>query len=354
MSGPEETAEPIETSIRAAVEAWSSLRVLVVGDVMLDEDRLGSVSRVSPEAPVPIVGVREVRRALGGAANVAHNVRSLGAECTLVGVVGDDEEGRVLAEVLLASGLERDGLVVAAARPTTHKLRVVAGGRQMVRLDREVTAPLTAAPRAGIRDRFEAAIDHCDLVVLEDYDKGLFADGVGDWIVARARQSGKPVMVDPKREVSRFRDADLIKPNEIEAVSLAEGALAGDAEDRRRLLEKIQMRVGGGEVVVTRGAEGMSALDRIGRFVDVPTRARAVYDVQGAGDTAMAALALARGAGASLPGACIVANAAASVAVGKVGTAVVARSELEDALPAALAASGFGPDPGRERDEGAS
>lgn len=358
MSRSERGASDLAESVAAATRAWSSLRVLVVGDVMLDEDRLGGVSRVSPEAPVPIVGVREVRRAPGGAANVAHNVIRLGAECELVGVVGDDDEGRVLADVLSAAGLGTAGLVVAEGRPTTHKLRVVAGGRQMVRLDREVTAPLTAAPREAIRARIEAAVERCDLVVLEDYDKGLFADGVGDWIVARARRALKPVMVDPKREVSRFREADLIKPNQLEAEALADGEVGDDAAGRRRLLEKIQTRFGGGEVVVTRGGEGISALDRQGAFVDVPTRSRAVYDVQGAGDTAMAALALARGAGASLPGACIVANAAASVAVSRVGTAAVSRAELQQALPhalrasgLALAASGLAPARDRESDE---
>jgi D-beta-D-heptose 7-phosphate kinase/D-beta-D-heptose 1-phosphate adenosyltransferase len=326
--------------LEVVLDRMTGLRVLVVGDVMLDEYRIGAVARISPEAPVPIVRVEQTRLALGGAGNVARNLVALGVATRLVGTRGDDREGQQIDQAMATLGLPSDGLVVVPDRPTTHKLRVVAQSRQMLRLDREETAPLPAPARARVEAAALAALDDCDALLLIDYDKGLFGDGLAGTLVAAARARGIFVAADPKHDLARFRAASLVKPNWAEACAAVDGGGAGVSE-RRRLLEKLRARLGGAEIVVTRGGEGACALGADGRMLDVPTRRRAVFDVQGAGDTAMAALAGCRAAGASLLDACLVANAAASVAVGKLGTAAVSRAELAASLDEAFADAAF-------------
>ncbi len=322
--------------IEAILDELCELRVLVVGDLILDEYRGGDVERVSPEAPVPIVRVQETSLALGGAANVARAVISLGADCRLVGLAGDDREGDFLVSLAESLGMATSGILRTPNRPTTHKLRVVARGQQMLRLDREDDAAIDSTLGERLRQTIAESIEGCQVVVLEDYDKGLFGDGLARWVIELARSQGTFVVADPKRELARFRGASLVKPNLEEATRFVAGSGA-NFEARRNLLEKIQRELGGGEVVVTRGRSGMSGLDEAGHGFDVPTRALEVYDVQGAGDTSIAAHGLCRAAGASLPDACIVANAAASVAVEKVGTATVGGRELRERLPGILA-----------------
>lgn len=322
--------------IEEILDRWTELRVLVVGDLILDEYREGEVERVSPEAPVPIVRVEQASLCLGGAANVARAVVSLGADCRLVGLVGEDREADALVSLVEELGISSSGILRASDRPTTHKLRVVARGQQMLRLDREENAPIEAALSETIRQAITERIEGCQLVVLEDYDKGLFGDGLARWVIELARSLNILVVADPKLDLSRFRGASLVKPNLDEAIRFSAGS-GVDFEARRNLLEKLQHELGGGEVVVTRGRSGMSGLDERGHGFDVPTRALEVYDVQGAGDTSIAALGLCRAGGASLLDACIVANAAAAVAVEKIGTAAVRSTELRERLPEILA-----------------
>lgn len=322
--------------LEAILERVADLRVLVVGDLLLDEYRSGDVDRVSPEAPVPVVRVRRSSSVLGGAANVARGVVSLAAECRLVGLVGEDREGETLLSLVDALGVSTVGIIRSAYRPTTHKLRVVARGQQMLRLDREDDSAIGPDLAEEFQSTLVERIDGCDVVVLEDYDKGLFGDGLAHWIIEIARSRGTLVVADPKRDLARFRGASLVKPNLDEAMRFVTGSGA-DFDARRSLLEKLQHELGGGEVVVTRGRFGMSGLDDRGRVFDVPTRPLEVYDVQGAGDTSIAVLGLCRAAGASLNDACIVANAAAAIVVEKVGTAAVGPSELRGRLPEMLA-----------------
>lgn len=324
------TSQPRDR-IEAALDRLGRLRVLVVGDLLLDEYRRGDVDRISPEAPVPVLRVRESESRLGGAANVARNVVSLGARCRLVGLAGCDREGDALCAEVAALGMPVAGVVRTPDRPTTHKLRVIARSQQMLRLDREEDGAISPEHDEALRRAVAAAIDDCDAVVLADYDKGVFAAGLGRWVIALARRQGIAVAADPKRDPARFRGAALVKPNLEEATRFVTGSDASP-ETRRAWLEKLRDALGGGEVVVTRGRAGMSALDAEGRFFDVPTRPLEVFDVQGAGDTSIAALALCRAAGADLAEACVVANAAAAVAVEKVGTAAVSRRELEARL----------------------
>jgi D-beta-D-heptose 7-phosphate kinase/D-beta-D-heptose 1-phosphate adenosyltransferase len=313
--------------IDGLLERFRSLRVLVVGDLLLDEYRFGDVARVSPEAPVPVVRVQSVRSVLGGAGNVARGLVSLGARCDLVAVVGEDAEGEEARRQLDALGIPAEGLLRSADRPTSHKLRVVARAQQMLRLDREIDDPIRPEDADFLRAAVARRLPDCDVVVLQDYDKGIFADGLGGWIIEQARARGRAVVADPKSDLGRFRGATLVKPNLAEARRFVE-AETEPFEGRRALLEKIQHALGGCEVVVTRGREGMTALDARGAAFDVPTRPAEVFDVQGAGDTSLVLLALCRAAGTDLREACIVANAAASVAVEKVGTAIVEPAEL--------------------------
>lgn len=318
---------PRQIALEALVDRLSTLRVLVVGDCLLDEYRSGDVHRISPEAPVPIVRVRATRSELGGAANVARSVVSLGADCRLVGIVGEDPEGETLRRLVESNGIPSAGLVASPGRPTSHKLRIVGRSQQMLRLDREDDAPISPELAEAVRCAVAEALDGRDVVVLEDYDKGLFGDGLAHWIIELARARGIPVVADPKSDLARFRGAALVKPNLDEALRFVAGR-TDDFEGRRNLLEKLRHELGGGEVVVTRGRAGMSALDEEGRVFDAPTRPLEVYDVQGAGDTSIAVLGLCRGAGAALVDACILANAAAAVAVEKTGTAAVQPIEL--------------------------
>jgi D-beta-D-heptose 7-phosphate kinase/D-beta-D-heptose 1-phosphate adenosyltransferase len=326
-------------ALEAIVEGWGGLRVLVVGDVLLDEYRIGDVERVSPEAPVPIVRVRRETTALGGAGNVARNVVSLGARAGLVGLLGGDPEAAAVRSLAAQVGIEQGGLIESAGRPTSHKLRVVGRAQQLVRLDRESVEPISTVETRLLEDAIAARLDDCDGVVLADYDKGLFAGGLARFTIELARERGLRVAADPKTDLRRFRGASLVKPNLDEALRfLAPPDRESprppvDLEARRSLLEKLQDELGGGEVVVTRGAAGISGLGASRDFCEVPTRRLEVFDVQGAGDTAMASLALARLAGASLVEACIVANAAAAVVVDKVGTAAAVPGELRERLP---------------------
>ena len=320
-----------QEQIEEILERFSRVRVLVVGDLILDEYREGDVDRVSPEAPVPIVRVFSSTSCLGGAANVARAIVSLGADCQLVGLVGDDREAKTLLSLVEELGVSTTGILSTPGRPTTHKLRVVARSQQMLRLDREenheIERPLADEIRRVIAERIEG----CDLVILEDYDKGLFGEGLAHWVIELARSLKILVVADPKLDLARFRGADLVKPNLEEAVRFVPGS-GRDFSARRSLLEKLQFELGGGEIVVTRGRSGMSGLERGGSSFDAPTRALEVYDVQGAGDTSIAVLGLCRAAGASLREACLVANAAAAIAVGKAGTAAVDRTELRERL----------------------
>lgn len=322
--------------LEEVLERFSCLRVLVVGDLLLDEYRIGEVDRISPEAPVPIVRVMRSDTVLGGAGNVARGIVTLGAECRLVGLVGEDREGEILSGLVEGLGMAGSGLLRSPGRPTSHKLRVVARGQQMLRLDREDVSPLEAERVDRVRAAVAERIGDCDVVVLEDYDKGLFGQGLARWIIALAHDRGIPVVADPKRDPTRFRGASLVKPNLEEALRFVPGSDV-DSAARRSLVEKLGHELGGREIVLTRGRAGMTGLDRDGRVFDVPTRPLEVFDVQGAGDTCIAVLGLSLAAGASLRDACIVANAAAAVVVAKVGTAAVTREELKARLPGVLA-----------------
>lgn len=296
-------------------------RVLVAGDVMLDRYWFGEVTRISPEAPVPVVKIDRVEERPGGAANVARNVAALDAKASLLSVVGRDEAGRCLRQLLkrdrIAVSLHDDPGIV-----TTVKLRVIGRRQQLLRADFE-TLPSHEVLASKLKD-FERLLKSCDVVILSDYGKGGLAHIAR--MIALARRHNKPVLVDPKGEdYSRYRGATLVTPNRAELQAViggwsSEAALTAKAQNLRQ-------RLGFGAMLVTRSEEGMT-LYRRGSRLHVPAQAREVYDVSGAGDTVIATVAVMLAAGQDLEGAVRIANRAAGIVVGKFGTAVVQPGEL--------------------------
>ena len=305
--------------------------VVVVGDVVLDRFVYGDVERISPEAPVPVLRRRHVRAMLGGAGNVAANVRSLGGEARLVGVTGDDAEAAELRALAAAEALDATRLVADAGRPTSVKTRLIAHSQQVLRLDAETTAALDADARQALEQAFAAALPGASVVVLSDYGKGVLADGVAEVLAARAREAGLPVMVDPKgADYARYRGATCVTPNRKELHEATGLPVGSDAEVEAAARTLIQ-RFGFERVIATRSEAGLSVVGEAAA-VHVPAHAREVFDVSGAGDTVVAALALGFAAGHAPEAAARLANAAAGVAVSKLGTAQVTQGELAEAL----------------------
>ncbi|HEX8451907.1 MAG TPA: bifunctional ADP-heptose synthase [Longimicrobium sp.] len=314
------------------LERGRGLRVAVVGDLMLDVYLVGAVSRISPEAPVPVVHVTEERTALGGAANVAANVAALGAACEVVGYVGMDAAGaqirRELAE--LDGGKVHARLVERPDRPTTTKTRVVARQQQVVRFDRERDDDLPDECAAELCEHVRAAVAACDALVLEDYNKGVLVPSVIRTALDAAEAAGIPSVVDPKfRNFFAFGGATVFKPNAVElGTAMATPVRAGDDD----WLENARTRSGARHLLLTLGEDGMALRSEGGSSFRIPTQAREVYDVSGAGDTVTAFLAVALAAGATIEEAAVLANLAAGIEVGKPGVATVSPDELRAML----------------------
>ncbi len=299
---------------------------------MLDEYVWGTVSRISPEAPVPVVAVRSETLKIGGAGNVAVNIASLGGQVEVVGVVGNDVAAERLARELKLAGVEADGLISDESRPTTIKSRVVAGSQHVVRFDRESDAPLAPAVRARLFEQVRERLPKSDVLLISDYAKGVVGQRLIRDVLALATRLRKIVAVDPKvHHMPLFRKVTVLAPNHHEAAAAARILVREEADLLRagtRLLTQLKAQA----VLITRGEQGMSLFEAGRGVTHIPTFAREVYDVTGAGDTVMAGLALGLASGASLTHAAILANCAAGVVVGKRGTASVSRAELRQAL----------------------
>jgi D-beta-D-heptose 7-phosphate kinase/D-beta-D-heptose 1-phosphate adenosyltransferase len=318
--------------LRKYLSRFSRVRVLVVGDVMLDEYVWGTVSRISPEAPVPVVAVRSETVKVGGAANVAANIASLGGAVSLVGVVGDDVQAERLCRELEGAGVADDGLVRDAGRPTTVKSRVVAGSHHIVRFDRESEAPLSAALRAALLGKVRACLADAEAILISDYAKGIVSPPLVRELLRLAKRHKKLVAVDPKiQHMGLFRGVTVVTPNHHEAAA-ATGVRIRSEADLLRVGATLLTRLQAQAVLITRGEQGMSLFERGKSVTHIPTFAREVYDVTGAGDTVMAALSLGLAAGADMRQAAILGNYAAGVVVGKRGTATVTREELDRAI----------------------
>ena len=307
-------------------------RILVVGDVMLDEFVWGRVSRISPEAPVPVVEVSHQTFHLGGAANVAANIRALGGGATVAGVVGQDPAGARVREELSEAGIETSLAASDSGRPTTLKTRIIAHSQQVVRADRERSDDIPEALEDDLLARVRKALPGAGAVVLSDYQKGVVTKRLARAVFQAARRRGIPVLVDPKvRHFGLYRGAWLVTPNQLEAEQ-ASGLRIRSTQDLAAAAARLlaQLRCAG--VLVTRGEHGMSLFRPRRRAVHIPATAREVYDVTGAGDTVIATLALAIAARAVLDEAAQLANAAAGVVVGKLGTATASPEEVAAAL----------------------
>ena len=302
--------------------------VLIVGDVMLDEYIWGGVTRISPEAPVPVVAFDHSTTLPGGAANVAANVASLGGRPLLGGAVGDDPRAAQLSAALREHGVGDEGLVVEATRPTTSKTRIVAQEQQIVRLDSEVRDDLPLEVEDELLKWTEAHIAEAGACVLSDYGKGVVSSRLARRVIELARERDQPVIVDPKgRRYEKYRNATLFTPNLHEAYELIGIEVASDGAMGSLGNELLDL-LGDSALLVTRGAGGMSLFERGASPVHIAAAARSVYDVTGAGDTVVGSLALALAAGATLEQSARFANLAAGVAVSKFGTALVTPEEL--------------------------
>jgi rfaE bifunctional protein kinase chain/domain len=312
--------------ISKTIGLFQDRRVLVLGDLMLDRYIWGRVSRISPEAPVPVVEVSGSTSALGGAGNVAHNVLSLGAFPLLVGVVGDDEEGRWIRE----SMTENRGILIDRKRPTTVKTRIVAHHQQVVRVDQEKRRAFAPEIEAALVDFIKS--ERFEGIIISDYNKGLITRPLMKKVLPLAQRRRIPVFVDPKVENIRlYAPVTLIAPNHLEAERIIHLPCQTDSEVEaagRRILDLLGCRY----LIIKRGEQGLSVLEKSRPAIHLPTIAREVFDVTGAGDTVVAAAGLAILSGASIREAAILANVAAGIVVGKIGTATVTPAELRQAL----------------------
>ena len=304
--------------------------VAVIGDIMVDRYLTGRIERISPEAPVPVLVHNHERTVAGGAANVAMNIASLGCAVHLVGAIGSDADGEDIRTLLSDAGISPEWLVVDPGRPTISKTRVVSGRQQLVRIDRELTGRLASEVEDRIIRAAEAAISKADIVVLSDYAKGVFGDRLLE-VIGAAKSAGKPVLVDPKRRTFEvYRGAVVIKPNAGE-LSAATGLPCATDQDLEAAALELTKHFAG-TLVVTRGEAGLSLFSPGQPVRHITTVAQEVADVSGAGDTALAALAVAVAEGLSIDDAAVISNFAAGIAVGKLGTAVISRKELNTAL----------------------
>lgn len=317
------------TKTRAA-EILQNLRdryVLVLGDVMLDEFVWGDVTRISPEAPVPVVDVRRESMHLGGAANVLANLVALGARGSAVGVVGDDAAGKRMQSGLSDLGIKDQYLFVDESRPSTTKTRIIAHSQLVVRADRESRSPVTGKLEDKIISCLKDALSYADAFVVSDYDKGVVTPRILREILPVAYER-VPVLIDPKlRNFNSYRPATLVTPNHLEALRMSDTEDHSD-DGSHHAAKVIREKLGCDAVLITRGDRGMMLLEGDGPPVYVETAAREVYDVTGAGDTVIAALASALASGATMVEAASFANHAAGIVVGKVGTATATADEL--------------------------
>jgi rfaE bifunctional protein kinase chain/domain len=321
-----------QLTLRKIVDRFPKAKILVVGDVMMDRFLWGKVSRISPEAPVPVVVVDHEDFRLGGAANVVNNIDGLGGNPVLCGVVGDDEMGQRIMNELIEKKIKTHGIFIEKGRQTTVKTRIFANQQQVVRIDRERTDDLKGSTFRNLSEFLIEKMEDSDGIILSDYGKGVLTRRLIRALIRRARESKKFVMVDPKsKDYSIYRGATVITPNTKEA-SEASGIPITDELSLEKAGKKLLKKLRCDALVITRGEEGMTIFEPDQEPFSVGTVAKEVYDVTGAGDTVIGAIALALSIGAKIKTAVELANYAAGIVVGKMGTATATREELFRAI----------------------
>jgi D-glycero-beta-D-manno-heptose-7-phosphate kinase len=335
------------SKIKNTITNFRNVKVLVVGDLILDEFIWGEVSRISPEAPVPVVWVKKESFMPGGASNVANNLRSLGASVYSVGVIGDDERGAILKGELEQKGIDTAGIITDESRPTTLKTRVVACRQQVVRIDKERIDGISAPIMSKMASYVVAMVKSVDAVIIEDYGKGVIAPALLARIVPAAKHAGRIISVDPKEEHFRYyRGISVITPNHHEAAKAVGFEIKDDATLKKAgvaLLKKIGCRI----ALITLGENGMAVFQKNKPMKHIPTVAQEVFDVSGAGDTVISSYTLSLAAGADPVQSARIANCAAGIVVGKIGITVVTPEELINRIKTLRQAQGLYPERSR-------
>jgi len=338
---PQTATLPVKHSekkrLRELIQRFPDVKILVIGDFILDQFIWGSVRRISPEAPVPVVDVHRESYVPGGSLNVANNIRVLGGTVYPCGVVGRDLAGRMLLKAMRRENINTGGIIYDRSRPTTVKTRVIAHSQQVVRFDREKSDDITAEDGRKMLKFIRQEMAHVDVVVIEDYGKGVIQPLLLKEVVKLSKKFKKPVLVDPKeKHFSYYQGVTAITPNRSEAFGGYQNGRVHHHnpltvnEVGKGLIKKLRCEV----VLMTLGEDGMALFEKNGRITKIPTAAREVYDVSGAGDTVVAVFGLALAAGAKMGEAALLSNMAAGLAVGKLGTATITLDELESAVEA--------------------
>ncbi len=321
-----------QKALRQYLQRFPQASLLVIGDLILDHYVMGRVSRISPEAPVPVVHVESETLRLGGAANVFNNILALGGKADLCGVIGADESGRLLLKELGKSRSGRGGVIIDHDRPTTRKSRVIAHNQQIVRYDMEGRQELKGTLQKRLLRYVESRIRELSCIVVSDYAKGVVSAALMTELTRMAALRKIPIIVDPKVEhFSYYKGVTVMTPNHLEATQAA-GLHGDDDQTINQAGAVIRQRLGCQSVLITRGEKGMSLYEGEGKSWHLPTQARQVYDVTGAGDTVIGTLALALATGANMREAATLANHAAGIVVGMVGTATVSPKQLLEAV----------------------
>lgn len=314
------------------LDNFSKVKVLVFGDIMLDRYWWGSVNRISPEAPVPVVRLDKMTLIAGGAANVAANIAGLGAKPYLVGVVGEDEEAKLFPEILEKSNISADHLIKVKNRPTTVKTRVIAHSQQIVRIDQETNSYLEPFEEIPIWEKINDLLEEIDIIIVSDYAKGILTDNLLSRLITTAKRQNIKILVDPKgKNYLKYKGATLLTPNKKEAAEACK--LEENGKDLVKTAgEMLISELETESILITQGEEGMTLFEKGKEPLHLKALARDVYDVTGAGDTVIATLAVALGAGATSAKAAELANISAGLVVEQIGTTAIHFTELKNAV----------------------
>ncbi len=317
--------------LKKILDSFQGKRIMVLGDCMLDKYIWGEVSRISPEAPVQVVEVQRESFAAGGAANVAMNAAVLGGKVSLVSITGNDESRNALIAMLVAKGIDVEGTLIEEDKPTTVKMRIMGRSQQLLRVDYEKRAHVHPDIERKIIALIGKIVEKCDAVVVSDYAKGVVTEKVMAFLIKASQERKIALIVDPKpQHKGLYKGASVITPNHAEACLMANAEVEnGESIEKigRQLVKEMDA-----SVILTRGEKGMSVFEKNSQTISIPTQAKEVYDVTGAGDTVVATIALALASGAQLKDAAMLANHAAGVKVGKIGTSAISIEELKESL----------------------